>query len=111
MDVPDDMRERYFKDEGRVCSVSPDLKKLISFKKFNLQEDFARWGKFDIILCRNVLIYFSDEFKVDIFKKFTRSLNPNGFLFLGASESISIYSNDYAMLEHGRGIYYQVRSK
>ena len=102
-------RARYFTDEGRLWSIAPAVKELVKFEKFNLQDPFAKLGAFDIIFCRNVAIYFSEKFKKELFAKHARVLNRGGILFLGSSESISLYSNEYDMLEHNRGIYYRVR--
>ncbi|MFP4380058.1 MAG: CheR family methyltransferase [Candidatus Sumerlaeia bacterium] len=107
--LPVNYRNKYFKAEGRVHVLSDEVKKMVTLKKMNLQKDFSSLGKFDIIFCRNVAIYFSDEFKKDLFARFKRSLNPSGYFFLGASESLSAYSQEYEMLEHMRGIYYRLK--
>ncbi|OPZ19556.1 MAG: Chemotaxis protein methyltransferase Cher2 [candidate division BRC1 bacterium ADurb.BinA364] len=109
--LPDDLRDRYFKDEGRVWTLCDEVKKRVQFKKFNLQDSFAALGSFDIVLCRNVAIYFSDSFKRSLFAKIARCLRPGGILLLGSSESISGYSAQFEMLEHNRSIYYRVRSQ
>jgi chemotaxis protein methyltransferase CheR len=64
-------------------------------------------GKFDIIFCRNVLIYFSAEIKSQIINKFADQLNPNGYLVLGASESMSGLSDKFNMIRCSPGIIYQ----
>jgi len=102
-------RARYFTDEGRLWSIAPAVKELVKFEKFNLQDPFSKLGAFDIIFCRNVAIYFSEKFKRELFAKHAGILTRGGILFLGSSESISLYSNEYDMLEHNRGIYYRVR--
>ncbi|RJX25475.1 MAG: protein-glutamate O-methyltransferase CheR [Desulfurivibrio sp.] len=107
--LPPEYRSRYFSDEKRLWHVAPEVKELVRFEKFNLQDSFARLGSFDIIFCRNVAIYFAEKFKRELFAKYARILNRAGILFLGSSESISLYSNEYDMLEHNKGIYYRVR--
>ncbi|MEW6290816.1 MAG: protein-glutamate O-methyltransferase CheR [Thermodesulfobacteriota bacterium] len=102
-------RTRYFTDEGRLWHIAPEVKELVKFEKFNLQDSFAKLGAFDIIFCRNVAIYFSEKFKKELFAKYAGILTKGGILFLGSSESISLYSNQYDMLEHNKGIYYRVR--
>ncbi len=67
--------------------VKPEIKQRVSFRQLNLQDNYALLGKFDIIFCRNVLIYFSSELKTDIVRRMRACLNPGGCLFLGASES------------------------
>ncbi len=106
-----DFKSRYFEPDGKVWSIKSEVKNMVKFKKMNLQEDFSFMGKKDIVFCRNVLIYFSDEFKKDILQRFTKMLIPNGYLFLGASESIINYSSNYQMLRHTRGLYYKVRQE
>jgi chemotaxis protein methyltransferase CheR len=64
-------------------------------------------GRFDVIFCRNVLIYFSVASKVDILKRMAAALNPGGYLFLGASESISQYSEAFEMLRCKSGVVYR----
>jgi chemotaxis protein methyltransferase CheR len=107
--LPDDQRNRYFKQEGRIWVISDDVKKMVSFKKLNLQENWAWLGSRDIVFCRNVLIYFSESFKRDILKRLTAVLKPSGYLFVGSSESVSPYSGDYTMLKHQSGLYYRVK--
>ena len=104
-----EMRDRYFKGEGRVWALADKVKQMVTLKKMNLQESFAAIGKCDIIFCRNVLIYFSEQFKRDIFTRLAALLRPAGYLFIGASESLSTYSNEYSMVKGSHGIYYQVK--
>jgi chemotaxis protein methyltransferase CheR len=104
-----DYENRYFEPDGKVWAIKNDVKKMVRFQKINLQEDFSLIGKQDIILCRNVLIYFSDEFKKDILQRIAVLLRPNGNLFLGASESIINYTKEYDMLRHTIGLYYKVK--
>jgi chemotaxis protein methyltransferase CheR len=104
-----EMRDRYFTPEGRVWALSDKVKRMVTLKKMNLQESFISIGKCDIVFCRNVLIYFSEAFKKDIFTRLAALLRPAGYLFIGASESLSTYSNDYSMVKGSHGIYYQVK--
>jgi len=103
-------RRRYFVDDGRYCRIVDEVKRIVTFREFNLQESFMSLGRFDIILCRNVAIYFSDAFKRDLYAKIHGVLAPGGCLFLGSSESISAYSTDYDLLDHKGGIYYRVKA-
>jgi chemotaxis protein methyltransferase CheR len=104
-----DIMQRHFTAAGKVWAVHDEIKKPVEFKKLNLQDPFVSIGKQDIILCRNVLIYFSDTFKRDILHRFTELLKPGGYLFLGASESLIQHSQEYTMVQHGKGIYYKVK--
>lgn len=86
-DVPKDVAERYFKPEGPVYKVSDALKKNIDFRKQNLLLDKFDDG-FDLIICRNVMIYFTEEAKNKLYHKFANSLRPGGYLFVGSTEQI-----------------------
>jgi chemotaxis protein methyltransferase CheR len=66
-------------------------------------------GKFDVVLMRNVAIYFSAQFKAELVKKISNCLNPGGILILGASESLSGITHDFELKECGRGLYYQLK--
>lgn len=106
--LPDTIRERYFTQDGRSWKLDSAIKKMVKFQQFNLQDSFAAFNRFDIIFCRYVVIYFSDTFKQDLFTRFRRLLSPSGYLFLGASESLSMFSEGYTLLTHNGHIYYQV---
>jgi chemotaxis protein methyltransferase CheR len=66
-------------------------------------------GKFDVIFCRNVLIYFSPQVKSKIINQLAQSLNPNGYLFLGASESVSGLTDRFDMERNERGIVFRLK--
>lgn len=86
-DVPSQFLREYFVKEGAGFRVVEDLKKNIRFKQHNLlSEPFER--DFDLIVCRNVLIYFTEEAKDILYKKFSDALRPNGTLFVGSTEQI-----------------------
>lgn len=86
-DVPQDVAARYFTPEGPVFKVSEGLKKNIDFRKQNLLLDKFDEG-FDLIICRNVMIYFTEEAKNKLYHKFAASLRPGGYLFVGSTEQI-----------------------
>ncbi|MFD2704441.1 CheR family methyltransferase [Salibacterium lacus] len=78
---------RYFHQEETGCRITDDVKRNVTFQKHNLLADTYETG-FDIIICRNVLIYFTDEAKREIYRKFNRALKPGGILFVGSTEQI-----------------------
>lgn len=80
------LREAYFKREGTTWVLKDDYRKRVRFEQFNLQNSFLFLGKFDLVFCRNVLIYFTEALRRDIFKKTAQVLNPDGFLLIGAAE-------------------------
>ncbi|MEJ2912989.1 CheR family methyltransferase [Pseudoalteromonas sp. C12FD-1] len=101
-------RKKFFMDSGNgMAKVVDSVRKQVSFRHLNLLDSYALMGKFDIIFCRNVLIYFSPEVKAKIISQFAQALNPKGYLFLGASESMTGLSNEFEMVRCNPGIIYQ----
>ncbi|KAA9006613.1 protein-glutamate O-methyltransferase CheR [Paenibacillus spiritus] len=86
-DVPKEVAERYFKPEGVMYKVDESLKPGIDFRKQNLLLDTFDTG-FDLIICRNVMIYFTEEAKAKLYHKFSAALRPGGYLFVGSTEQI-----------------------
>ncbi|EKP0279027.1 protein-glutamate O-methyltransferase [Aeromonas sp. MR19] len=85
------------------------VRKLTTFRPLNLLESYSLLGKFDIIFCRNVLIYFAPEVKSKILNQFAASLNPGGYLMLGASESLAGLTDRFEMVRCNPGIVYKVK--
>ncbi|MBP1999541.1 chemotaxis protein methyltransferase CheR [Paenibacillus shirakamiensis] len=86
-DVPAQVATRYFRPEGVMFRFDENLKKSVQFKKQNLLLD--RFDQdFDLIVCRNVMIYFTEEAKHDLYMKFAQALRPGGMLFVGSTEQI-----------------------
>jgi chemotaxis protein methyltransferase CheR len=106
--MPQDIRDRYFVNSGKLWVLNDKIRKMVTYKKLNLQDNLSTLGKFDIVFCRNVMIYFSDAFKRELFSRIVSILNPGGILFLGASESVSNYSDRFTMVTNNRHIYYQL---
>ncbi|WP_407315828.1 protein-glutamate O-methyltransferase CheR [Pseudomonas sp. nanlin1] len=102
--------QRYFdpKGPGR-WAVKPAIRTRIEFRPINLLDSYAALGKFDIVFCRNVLIYFSAEVKKDILKRIHATLKPGGYLFLGASEALNGLPELYQMVQCSPGIIYQAK--
>ncbi|MGP9831449.1 CheR family methyltransferase [Marinobacter sp. NSM] len=86
--------------------INPQIKAMVEFKELNLLERYML-GKFDIIMCRNVLIYFSADLKKDILTRLHGALNPGGYLILGASESLNGLPDLYEMVQCHPGIIYR----
>ncbi len=87
--TPDHLNRYFLAQENESWQINQDLRSSIDFRLLNLQNDFSNLGQFDLIFCRNVLIYFSAELKKDILCRIRRLLQPGGLLFLGSSESIT----------------------
>ncbi len=90
--VPKDLKAKYLKKEGDFYRVSDEIKKCVMFKQHNLLKDPYANG-YHMIVCRNVLIYFTEEAKTLVFKKFNSSLSNGGILFIGSSENIITYKD------------------
>jgi chemotaxis methyl-accepting protein methylase len=86
-DTPDELRRRYF-DRATPFTVVPEIRRLVRFEKRDLLADPAPPGRFQLICCRNVLIYFDRETQERIFEKFHEALSPDGFLVLGKVETL-----------------------
>lgn len=86
-DVPADCRTKYFKETDGAYHISDHLKQFIQFKQQNLLHDSFD-SSFDLIVCRNVMIYFTEEAKHLLYHKFSSALKPGGLLFVGSTEQI-----------------------
>lgn len=102
-------RKRQFFEEGEngMLKVKDEVKKMVTFRSLNLLNSYSLIGKFDIVFCRNVLIYFSPEIKSRILSQIHGALNDGGYLFLGASESLSGLNDNFHMIRCNPGIVYQ----
>ncbi|WP_075719493.1 CheR family methyltransferase [Roseburia sp. 499] len=88
--VPAEFKKKYFKQIGSSYQISDEIKRQVEFKEHNLLKDPYPAGC-HLIVCRNVLIYFTEEAKEEIYKKFNASLNKEGILFIGSTEQIMNY--------------------
>lgn len=95
--VPEDLKKRYFRQIGPSFPISDEIRRCVSFRESNLLSDRFP-DDLDMIVCRNVLIYFTDEAKENIYRKFYRSLKSGGVLFIGSTEQVA----DYKEIGFGR---------
>ena len=88
--TPDLVKSRYFRQDGRDWVLSDDIRSMVSFELHNLKETLAarRFGSFDVIFCRNVMIYFDQDMKSRVLSCFVNQLARDGMLFIGHSETI-----------------------
>lgn len=104
-------RSKFFEDSGNgMMRVKEPVRRHVSFRHLNLLDSYTLLGKFDIIFCRNVLIYFSADVKAKIIRQFAQSLNPKGYLLLGASESLASTNSDFEMIRCNPGIIYRKKT-
>lgn len=87
VEVPKDIQSKYFRNEGQFYKVNDEIKRTVTFKKHNLLKDNYD-GNYDLIVCRNVMIYFTEEAKDQIYANFSKALRPGGILFVGSTEQI-----------------------
>jgi chemotaxis protein methyltransferase CheR len=103
--LPIQMLLKHFKQQGENWHISQQIKSMVSFKQLNLIKDFSTLGQFDVIYCRNVLIYFDQPTKTDVLRRLSNALAPGGVLLLGAAETVIGLTD--ALLPHPehRGLY------
>lgn len=103
-----DVAAKYFDHSGSGdWRIKSHLQRCVDFRCLNLMESFDSLGRFDIIFIRNVLIYFSQDLKTDILARANRLLVPDGYLFLGASESMQARNPHFRMERYNPGIVYR----
>lgn len=107
---PTRLKKHFSEIDGGRFKIDPKIAAMIDFKQLNLQDSYAMLGKFDVIFCRNVLIYFTGDFKKDILTRIHSILNPGGYLMVGASEAVNGLSDLYEMVHCRPGIIYRKKS-
>ena len=103
--LPIQLLVKYFKQNGELWQISPELRAMVQHRQLNLLHDFSQLGTFDIIFCRNVLIYFDQETKVNIFNRLAKSMEQDGFLVLGAAETVVGLTDAFKPFPEKRGLY------
>jgi chemotaxis protein methyltransferase CheR len=101
---------RYFVAEGQAWKIRDEIRALATFKTLNLLDPFALPGKFDIVLCRNVAIYFSEQDKIRLFKSISKAMAPDGYLIIGATESIMGLCPEFEAERYLRAVFYRLRN-
>jgi chemotaxis protein methyltransferase CheR len=103
--LPIQMLMKYFKQTGETWQINPELRAMIQHRQLNLLHDFGQLGTFDVIFCRNVLIYFDQDTKVNIFNRLARQIEPDGFMVLGAAETVVGLTDTFRPIPEKRGLY------
>jgi chemotaxis protein methyltransferase CheR len=103
--LPIQMLVKHLQQEGNEWRISEAIKRRVQFRVFNLLDAFAGLGPFDIIFCRNVLIYFDQKTKQDVMDRLSRSLADDGYLVLGSAETVLGLGKSFTPMESARGIY------
>ncbi len=105
--MPEDLLGRYFSKSNDGWKVNANVSARVQFRLLNLLHSYSLLGRYDIVFCRNVLIYFSSDLKKDILSRLHGVLKPGGYLFLGASEALSGLSDKFEMVQCSPGIIYR----
>jgi chemotaxis protein methyltransferase CheR len=103
--LPIQMLMHYFTQQDDHWRISERLRQMVSFRKMNLIEPAYNLGQFDIVFCRNVLIYFDGPTKGAVLDRVASTMNPGGFLLMGAAESIVGISQSFDVMQDRRGLY------
>jgi chemotaxis protein methyltransferase CheR len=103
--LPIQMLVKHFTQTGELWQLKADIRAMVQHRQLNLLQDFSHLGTFDVIFCRNVLIYFDQDTKVAIFDRLARMLEADGVLLLGAAESVVGVSDAFKPYPDRRGLY------
>jgi chemotaxis protein methyltransferase CheR len=103
--LPIQLLVKYFKQNGELWQVSPELRAMVQHRQLNLLHDFSQLGTFDVVFCRNVLIYFDQETKINIFGRLAKAMEGDGFLVLGAAETVVGLTDVFKPFPDKRGLY------
>jgi chemotaxis protein methyltransferase CheR len=103
--LPIQMLVKHFKQVGELWHLNADIRAMVQHRQLNLLHDFSHLGTFDVIFCRNVLIYFDQDAKAGIFDRLARVIEPDGVLTLGAAESVVGISDAFRPYPERRGLY------
>lgn len=103
--LPIQMLIKYFKQEGDVWRINDDIRNMVKYRPFNLLDSFSLLGSFDVIYCRNVLIYFDQPTKKEVLERMSSTLAKDGTLFLGAAETVLGITDKLRPVRGQRGMY------
>jgi len=103
--LPIQLLMKYFTQSSDVWQLNADVRAMVQFRQLNLLQDFSHLGTFDVIFCRNVLIYFDQDTKAVIFERMARGLEADGTLLLGAAESVVGITDVFRPMSDRRGLY------
>src|SRR6185436_17465819 len=103
--LPIKMLVKHFSQVGDTWQISPEIRAMVQYRPLNLLSDFAHLGGFDVVFCRNVLIYFDQETKISVLNRIAKMLGPDSFLVLGAAETVVGLTDAFKPLADKRGLY------
>jgi chemotaxis protein methyltransferase CheR len=103
--LPIQLLVKHFKQNGEFWQINADIRAMVQHRQLNLLHDFSQLGTFDVIFCRNVLIYFDQDTKINIFGRLARAMEADGFLVLGAAETVVGLTDVFKPFPDKRGLY------
>jgi chemotaxis protein methyltransferase CheR len=103
--LPVQMLMRYFKKEDTNWRIADNVRAMAQFREFNLLSDLRSLGKFDVVFCRNVLIYFDQPTKARVLDAIAGVMAPDGLLYLGGAETVLGITSRFAPMPNERGVY------
>ncbi len=103
--LPVQMLVKFFDQVGETWQLAPELRSMVQFRPLNLLSDFSALGNFDAVFCRNVLIYFDQDNKIAVLNRISRQMPEDGYLVLGAAETVIGLTEAFKPLTDKRGLY------
>jgi chemotaxis protein methyltransferase CheR len=103
--LPIQMLVKYFTQVGEMWQIAPEIRAMVQFRPFNLLQDCSLLGRFDVVFCRNVLIYFDPATKTEVLNRIARVIVPDGYLVLGAAETVLGLTNNFRPIPDKRALY------
>jgi chemotaxis protein methyltransferase CheR len=103
--LPIQLLVKYFSQVGDAWQIAPDIRAMVQYRPLNLLGDFAHLGVFDVVFCRNVLIYFDQETKSGVLERIARITDRDGYLVLGAAETVIGLTDSFRPVHDRRGLY------
>jgi len=108
--MQDTFQKKYMDEQSGQWQVNDDIKAMINFSTCNLLEDFEDKGHFDLIICLDVLVYFSVPVKGKLLESFSTMLDPSGILIAGMNEPVLPLNDNFEMVRHDAGIFYRQKA-
>lgn len=103
--LPIQMLVKHFKQNGDKWQISQQIRQMVSFREWNLLQDISALGQFDVVFCRNVLIYFDQPTKTKVLEAIARQMPPDGILYLGGAETVLGITDRFKAVDGQRGLY------
>jgi chemotaxis protein methyltransferase CheR len=103
--LPIQLLLKFFSQVGEAWQIAPEIRGMVHFRPLNLLKDFSALGAFDLVFCRNVLIYFDQPTKIDVLNRVAKQMPSDGFLVLGAAETVVGLTEAFKPMTDRRGLY------